>query len=69
MSAYEPTGTQEDEGRPGRTGRDRHDDRPARWRHRVRRMASEASWSFFRGIGTTASGVVMGVIVVWAQRR
>ncbi|MFF1271009.1 hypothetical protein ACFVZE_34825 [Streptomyces anulatus] len=68
MSAYEPTGQEEYEEQPGTAVSGLHESRRTRWYRRLRRMGSEASLSFVRGLGTTASGLVAGLIVVWAQR-
>lgn len=68
MSAYEPTGQEKYEEQPGTATSAVRGSRRARWHRRLRRMGNEASLSFVRGLGTTASGLVVGLIVVWAQR-
>lgn len=69
MSAYEPTGNEEYKEQPGVARRAAQDGQRTRWSQRLRRMGSEAILSFVRGLGTTASGLVVGVCVIWAQRH
>ncbi|MFD9235713.1 hypothetical protein ACFWB3_10580 [[Kitasatospora] papulosa] len=69
MSAYEPTGDEEYEEQPGEVKRAVQGGRRTRWSQRIRRMGSEAGLSFVRGLGTTASGLVVGVFVIWADRH
>ncbi|MFI5726754.1 hypothetical protein [Streptomyces cyaneofuscatus] len=68
MSAYEPTGQEKYEEQPGAAASAVHGSLRNRWHRRLRRMGNEAGLSFARGLGTTASGLVVGFIVIWAQR-
>lgn len=68
MSVYEPTGREKYGEQPGTGTLAIRGRRRKLWCRRLRRMGNEAGMSFVRGLGTTASGLLVGFIVIWTQR-